>query len=166
MPRKGDAKPMVERFFEKVKKTKSCWLWVAGRFGTDNGETRRYGCFMVSKAIGTKLAHRVSWEIHNGPIPSGMYVCHTCDVPLCVNPSHLFIGTQKDNAMDMVNKKRNYVRAREKCHFSKITRRKAEAIRLLYLNRKTSVKEVIKEAARIGVKRSQFYNIVGNRSWL
>lgn len=53
-----------------------------------------------------KPTHRISWEIFNGPIPQGMLVLHRCDVPACVNIAHLFLGTPKDNMVDMVNKGR------------------------------------------------------------
>lgn len=52
-------------------------------------------------------AHRVSWEIHNGPILPKMCICHKCDIPSCVNPQHLFMGTQKQNVEDCLNKKRH-----------------------------------------------------------
>lgn len=51
-------------------------------------------------------AHRVAWEMENGPIPGGMYVCHRCDNPACIRPEHLFLGTQLDNIRDMVAKGR------------------------------------------------------------
>jgi hypothetical protein len=74
-----------------------CWLWV----GTT---TRGYGRI---RAFGsTQRAHRVSWLIHRGPIPSGIGVCHRCDTPSCVNPDHLFLGDQRDNLRDMVRKGR------------------------------------------------------------
>lgn len=77
--------------------TATCWLWIAGqRFG--------YGGFWLEGK--TRLAHRVSWVLHNGVIPEGMCVLHTCDTPLCVNPRHLFLGTYADNTKDCIEKGR------------------------------------------------------------
>jgi len=91
----------LKRFWEKVDNTpnpKNCWIWTACK--SRNG----YGNWGLNgKNFGT---HRASWMIHNGEIPNGFYVLHKCDVPLCVNPSHLFLGTQRQNIADMKNKGR------------------------------------------------------------
>lgn len=57
----------------------------------------------------TELAHRVSWELHNGSIPDNMFVLHKCDIGQCVNPDHLFLGTHKDNCQDGLKKGRMYI---------------------------------------------------------
>lgn len=95
-------KPIAERFWSKVQKTDGCWIWTASR--TLNG----YGQ-IGNPDVPTRLsfAHRVSWELHFGPIPPGMYVCHHCDNPACVRPDHLFLGTAHDNHTDMVRKGRS-----------------------------------------------------------
>ncbi len=76
----------------------ACWLWMAGRFNDG------YGC--VAWEGKARRAHRVAWQIANGPIAGAMLVCHRCDVALCCNPDHLFVGTQQDNMTDKVAKGR------------------------------------------------------------
>lgn len=92
----------ARRFWSFVGKTESCWLWLGGT-------ARGYGIFKIGDhATPAQIkAHRVAWMIANSSsVPAGHYVCHRCDVRLCVNPAHLFIGTQQDNMRDCSTKGR------------------------------------------------------------
>jgi len=91
-------KTRMIRFFSKIKKTNNCWLWIASK--RQGKRAMGYGQFE------TGYAHRASWEIHNGKIPSGMLILHKCDNPPCVNPDHLFLGTYQDNENDKKIKSR------------------------------------------------------------
>jgi hypothetical protein len=92
------------KFWNKVAKSESCWFWT----GCKNKDG--YGKIKVEGS--TKQAHRVSYNLHVGEIPTGVLVLHRCDVPSCVNPDHLFLGTHQDNADDREAKGRSVAGAR------------------------------------------------------
>lgn len=97
-----------ERFFKKIRNNleTGCWDWTAcirSKFG--------YGGMKYDGRL--QDAHRISWQIHNGPIPEGMYVLHSCDRPICVNPDHLYLGSPRDNVMDAINKGRFVIFGKE-----------------------------------------------------
>jgi len=93
------AKNTIEVFFLKIKKTDTCWLWIGKPHDDGYGQFRYNGK--------QRRAHVVSWEYHNNAIVrSGFCVLHKCDVPLCVNPDHLFLGTRIDNNIDKCMKNR------------------------------------------------------------
>lgn len=84
-----------------------CWLWTGTRFTTGYG--------LISKDGKLWKAHRLVWTLTCGPIPPGIHCCHRCDVPLCVNPEHLFLGTNRDNQQDKASKGRHWQQKKTAC---------------------------------------------------
>ncbi len=90
----------MKRFLDKIRvDDNSCWIWTACV------NSAGYGQFKIDGVC--VLAHRFAHELFIGPIPKDMFVCHICDVPGCVNPKHLWLGTQKDNMQDSMEKGRH-----------------------------------------------------------
>ncbi|MGH8601325.1 MAG: HNH endonuclease signature motif containing protein [Gammaproteobacteria bacterium] len=145
-------KNVKDRFEGKYVKAgvDKCWLWLASCFydgyGSFTYKGRRYG------------AHRISWMLQNGPIPKGMCVLHRCDVKSCVNPSHLFLGTYADNAIDKVKKNRQAkgdVNGR-----AKLTEQQVREIRW------TSGDQTQRDLGRIyGVSHAVIGYIVNRKNW-
>jgi len=107
MPRVYTRRSVEERMWAKVQKTDTCWLWLGATAGDGYGVISIPLDVPIGKRCAkTEYVHRVSYAMHVGPNPDGLYVCHDCDVPNCINPEHLFLGTQHDNMLDCVVKGR------------------------------------------------------------
>ena len=95
---------LSEAFWPKVEKTETCWIWQGAK--DPRGYGRVYCTFKPKEKVSTLRAHKVALILSGIDVPNGMCVLHKCDNPSCVNPSHLFIGTQVDNMKDMASKGR------------------------------------------------------------
>ena len=140
------------RFLEKVdvKGKYDCWEWKAFKF-------KGYGRFYLN---GKHYAHRASWNLYNGQIPKGMCVLHHCDNPGCVNPEHLFLGTQLDNIKDMIKKGR-FVSG-ELSGGSKLSTNQVIEIRNKYVPRKYTLSMLSNEYK---VSTRCIWEILKNKTW-
>lgn len=144
----------ASEFWLRVDKHKSteCWLWTGSKtkdgYGQFGGRRRRI------------YAHRFSWELHNGPIPRGMNILHECDRTNCINPDHLFLGTQADNVKDMVMKNRQAVG--EKLPQSILSEIDVNEIRRLHATGRFSLL-LLAEIFR--TVNTNIWHIVHRRSW-
>jgi len=146
------SKAVLDRFWSKVNKTHTCWLWVASKRNADG-----YGSFDYNSK--TVLAHRMTYEIKKGPIPNGKCVLHKCDTPLCVRPSHMFLGTHLDNSVDKIKKGRSRVLIGESNGNSKLTYQQAQWIR----NQETINPKAVAE--RFNVSLWTVYRVTRGKSW-
>lgn len=152
---------LEERFWEKVDRRgpDDCWLWTACT--TDSG----YG--QISEGAGTRKllrAHRVSYEIENGPITDGLQVLHECDNPPCCNPNHLFLGDHQANMADMVEKQRAQHQRREQHSRVKLTDAKVAEIRRDYV-RGSSTHGQPALARKYNMSQTQICSIVRGEQW-
>jgi len=160
--------PIEERFWTKVDKSagpEGCWLWTGCKIHHGYGMLNTGG-----KHGQNKLAHRISWELHHSEsVPEGIEVLHRCDNPSCVNPAHLFLGTQKDNVSDMIAKGRSpYDRCFHKIaalgeanHAHKLKASDIPVIRIAHANGET----LVAIAVRYGVTPSTIGKITRRERW-
>ncbi len=133
----------------------ACWGWAGALFRSG------YGAIAAeppSRAM--LLAHRVSYELHHGPIPPGLCVLHHCDVRPCSNPRHLFLGTKRDNNRDKISKGRQPTG--EGHHWAKLTWRQVEQIRAMRAANSAPMQQI---ASAFGVSRSLISMILANKIW-
>lgn len=144
-------RPLADRFWEKVDKRGTCWLWTAYR------DRDGYGKLQGRHGEAPMHAHHVAIFLTKGRWPKQM-VLHKCDNPSCVRPSHLFEGTAQDNSSDMVSKGRTRAPRGEKNGRSKLTKKLVRVIR-------TSTETQAALARRIGVHQSTISLVRSRRTW-
>lgn len=150
------AQSINERFLSYVAMSPNgCWLWNGTKIGP-----MQYGQFTFADRAGKKkvMAHRFSYELHIGQIPDSMFVCHKCDVPRCVNPAHLFLGTPADNTMDAWQKQRMNILPPT----NKLTTEDVQEIRRLHASGTIPNKTI---AEMFGVTPSNITYITKGKSW-
>jgi hypothetical protein len=153
IPRWSNTDTFQERFWRNVDKKSEdeCWKWI----GAFNHSTYGILCWSNKRVF----AHRASWIVHNGDIPNGMLVCHKCDNPACVNPNHLFLGTQLENMMDAKNKDR-CIRGERGRHT--LTEDQVKQIRVLASTKEHTQIEI---GEIFGISRVHVWYLVNRKSW-
>jgi hypothetical protein len=151
---------LEDRFVAKVKRPVSgegCWLWT----GATN--PRGYGSIIILKPTKRVLsAHRVAYELYVGEIPAGMSVLHRCDVRNCVNPMHLWLGTQADNMADMNAKGRQRAPASERSSNAKLTWPMVRELRSRIATGLWPLKELAKE---YGIAYNTLLRVKTQQTW-
>ena len=145
---------LKERFDRAYKiASNGCWIWTMASTG-------RYGQITInSKCV---LGHRLSYELHKGPIPKGLYVCHSCDNGHCVNPEHLFLGTPADNSRDFIEKGGKPGAYGASHYRTRLTENDVKEIRQLYVNSRMTFRQI---GERYNLKPVTIHNIVRRKTW-
>lgn len=136
--------PPVERFWSKVEKTDSCWIWRGELMASGYGKIKIEGRYW--------LAHRFSKFLADGELSDELFVCHTCDNPPCVRPEHLFLGTARDNGRDMSAKGRSA---------GHLTPAQVEQVR----NGRIDGASPAELAHRMGVSIDVIYGVLGGKNY-
>lgn len=146
-----------ERFLGRVETSSTgCWLWIGGKDGDG------YGMFWLDGR--NQRAHRVSYELFIAPIPAGLHGLHRCDVPSCVNPLHVFIGTNLDNVRDSFTKGRAYRRSVPRRGEQHPNAKLTEAV-VLEVRAIPKGGRVIDIARRAGVSVGTLHNLRKGKGW-
>ncbi len=143
-----------KRLFNKIVKTNTCWNWTGGI------NHKGYGLFSIKHKM--FLVHRVSFKLFKGEIPLKMQVNHSCDNPICINPKHLWLGTQQDNVNDMIKKGRARYAQGENVNTAKLRDFEVRKIRSLYSTGEFTYKEL---ALKFDVEKSNIGMIIRNKTW-
>lgn len=141
------------RFWDRVDKSAACWIWTGGK--------DMYGYGYVKYAGRMHKAHRFAYALVRGPIADGLCVCHRCDVPACVNPDHLFLGTNAENTADKVAKGRQSVLRGERGGNAKLTEAQARDCHIRWA-RGESRSSI---ARLMGVHYNTVHQILSGKNW-
>jgi len=149
----------IKRFWSKVnrKGPNECWLWMGSC--KENGYPQ-LGVGSITNGTRTmRMAHRLSWLIHFGEVPPKKYVLHHCDTPRCVNPNHLYLGGNAENARDAVN--RNRIRHGVTHPHAKLNEKKVKRVRKMF----AAGKNFSQIAAKMKVSPSTIQQVITGECW-
>lgn len=136
-------------FWSMPEPMSGCTLWI----GSVNGGG--YGHIYYGGK--NRLAHRISWELNNGPVPGGLWVLHKCDNRVCINHQHLYVGTRNDNSNDAVLRDRYYLKKGSRHPFAKLTDRDIENIKSTWFNTYTSASNI---ARKYSISKHSVYAVI------
>lgn len=164
LERMANSEADQERFWEKadIQSTDDCWMWL-GRFFNDGegyGQIKLYSGNREKHIRHRFRAHRVAYFLAYGHLPDDLCVCHTCDNPSCVNPAHLFLGTDRENIQDRTNKLRDAKGEQHGMH--KLTTEQVQEIRKIRAARKLPYRML---GEMFGVTTTQIGWIIRRQSW-